>query len=505
MECLLTHSFFLELFLIFTFLFQLLYNSYIVKNIKYHLPLLNKELIIQTLYCLLILIVIALFSNFGVFFMNFLFLNKESIYFFKIFIFILSIIVSILIFRSNATNLINDIEFFSLIFLIILSSCLLISAYDLISVYLVLEMQSLCFYAISSFKRNSAASVESGLKYFILGSVASCFFLLGASILYGCFGTLNLIDLIYLFSFNLNNDLLYINNLIFISVLIILFVFFFKISIFPFHWWSPDVYEGAPLSSTIILSLLPKVIFFAFIIKWCFIIASQFFLIKQICLFFGLLTIIFGSFFAIKQTRLKRFILFSSITQFGFLVLMLVSNYFDGYVFVFFFLIVYFLSSTIVWSIFNILLNSNNKIVIFLSISKVSILIGSLKNLMLKNKYWAFIFFILLFSLAGIPPLGGFLAKLLIFLELLKNFNFFFTFFLIILSSFSVYYYIKIVKVIFFEPTLKISNAFCLVNNKSLSNLELWLISISIITLILTCVFPNIILFIANKLSLGLI
>jgi NADH-quinone oxidoreductase subunit N len=124
---------------------------------------------------------------------------------------------------------------------------------------------------------------------------------------------------------------------------------------------------------------------------------------------------------------------------------------------------------------------------------------------MLKNKYWAFIFFILLFSLAGIPPLGGFLAKLLIFLELLKNFNFFFTFFLIILSSLSVYYYIKIVKVIFFEPTLKISNAFCLVNNKSLSNLELWLISISIITLVLTCVFPNIILFIANKLSLGLI
>ena len=85
------------------------------------------------------------------------------------------------------------------------------------------------------------------------------------------------------------------------------------------------------------------------------------------------------------------------------------------------------------------------------------------------------------------------------------NFNFFFTFFLIILSSLSVYYYIKIVKVIFFEPTLKISNAFCLVNNKSLSNLELWLISISIITLILTCVFPNLILFIANKLSLGLI
>jgi NADH:ubiquinone oxidoreductase subunit 2 (subunit N) len=82
----------------------------------------------------------------------------------------------------------------------VLSSCLLISAYDLISIYLVLEMQSLCFYAISSFKRNSASSVESGLKYFILGSVSSCFFLLGGSILYGCFGTLNLIDLIYLFS-----------------------------------------------------------------------------------------------------------------------------------------------------------------------------------------------------------------------------------------------------------------------------------------------------------------
>lgn len=505
MECLLTHSFFLELFLVFTFLFQLLYNSYIVKNIKYNLPVLNKELILQVLYCLLILIIIGLISNFGVFFSNFLFLNKESIYFFKVFIFILSIIICILIFRSNITNLINDIEFFSLIFLIILSSCLLISAYDLISVYLVLEMQSLCFYAIASFKRNSAASVESGLKYFILGSVASCFFLLGASILYGCFGTLNLIDLIYLFSFNLNNDFYYINNLIFISVLIILFVFFFKISIFPFHWWSPDVYEGAPLSSSIILALLPKVIFFAFIIKWCFIISHQFFLIKQICLFFGFLTIIFGSFFAIKQIRLKRFILFSSITQFGFLALMLVSNYFDGYVFIYFFLIIYFISSIIIWSIFNILLNANNKIFNFLNISKISIIIGSLNNLIFKNKYWAFTFFILFFSLAGIPPLGGFLAKFLIFLELLKNFNFFFTFFLIILSSLSVYYYIKIVKVIFFEPTLKISNSFSLIINKSLNNVELWIISLSVVLLLLSCIFPNIFLFISNKLSLGLI
>jgi len=212
-------------------------------------------------------------------------------------------------------------------------------------------------------------------------------------------------------------------------MLTILFVFFFKISIFPFHWWSPDVYEGAPLSSTIILALLPKVIFFAFIIKWCFIISHQFFLIKKICLLFGFLTIVFGSFFAIKQTRLKRFILFSSITQFGFLILMLVSNYFDGYVYIYFFLIIYFISSTVLWSIFNILLNSNNNIFNFLKISKISILIGILNNLMFKNKYWAFIFFILFFSLAGIPPLGGFLAKFLIFLELLKNFNFFFTFF----------------------------------------------------------------------------
>lgn len=505
MECLVTHSFFLELFLVFTFLFQLLYNSYILQNIRYHLPLLNKELIFQTLYYLLILMFLGLISKFGVFFINFLFLNKEAVYFFKIFIFILSFIISILIFRSNITSLINDIEFFSLIFLIILSSCLLISAYDLISIYLALEMQSLCFYAITSFKKNSASSVEAGLKYFIIGSVASCFFLLGASLLYGCLGTLNLMDLIFLFSFNLNNDLFYINTLIFISVLIILLVFFFKISIFPFHWWSPDVYEGAPLSSTIILALLPKPILFAFIIKWCFIIMHHFFLIKKICLFFGFLTIVFGSFFAIKQVRLKRFILFSSITQFGFLILMLISNYFDGYVFIYFFLIIYFISSIIVWSTFNILLNLNNKIFNFLNVLKIAILIGSLRNLVLKNKYWAFVFFILFFSLAGIPPLGGFIAKFLIFLELLKNFDFFFTFFLIILSSLSVYYYIKIVKVIFFEPTKKISNSFCLINNQSLSSVELWFISDSLIILILACVFPNIILFIANKLSLGLI
>lgn len=505
MDCLLIRSFFSEIFLTFSFIFQLIYNSYVIKSIKYHLPILTKEFVLQILYCLIILIIISLISNFGIFFFNFLFLNNDSTFFFKVFIFILSFITCIIIYRTNIIFNINEIEFFSLIFLIILSSCLLISSYDLLSIYLALEMQSLCFYALSSFKRNSAASVEAGLKYFIFGSIASCFFLLGSSILYGVFGTLNLIDLIFLFSSNLNNDFIHLNTIIFFSLLLILFVFFFKISIFPFHWWSPDVYEGSPLSSTIIFILLPKIIFFGFIFKWCFIFFEYFFLIKEFCLILGILTVFFGSIFALKQIRLKRFFIFSSIAQVGFLILILITQYLDGYIFIYFFLIVYLVSSVVIWSIYNILVNSTNTVAIFLNIPKSSIFIINLKNFFIKNKYWSLIFFLIFFSLAGIPPLGGFMAKFLIFLELLKNFNFFSTFFLIVLSSLAVYYYIKIIKIIFFESTIQSSNILCIITNKFISNNEYLIITISLLVIILICIFPNIFLLFSNKLVIGLI
>lgn len=267
MDCLLVRSFMAEGFLTFSIIMQLLVNAFIVKNLNYNFPTFNKELFQQTIFILVCLLCIVLNLNIETFIYNYLFINNSSIYFFKVIILIVSLLTTIVIYRSNIFQNINNLEFSSLLLIVLFSSFLLISAYDLLAVYLVLEMQSLCFYAFASFKRNSAASTEAGLKYFILGSLASCFFLLGLSIIYGCFGTLNLNDLLILSSFTFDNNFYALNTLLFFAFLTVICVFLFKLGVFPFHWWQPDVYEGAPLSSTIIFVLIPKLVFFLFFNK----------------------------------------------------------------------------------------------------------------------------------------------------------------------------------------------------------------------------------------------
>jgi NADH-quinone oxidoreductase subunit N len=198
-------------------------------------------------------------------------------------------------------------------------------------------MQALCFYILASFKRNSAFSTESGLKYFISGAFISCIFLLGASLLYGALGTLNLNYINLLLSFPFENELKNLQHFIILGSLCIIITLCFKISVVPFHFWSPDVYEGSPLSSTIIFSVLPKIIIFTFLIKWIFSISNIFFFIKELFLILGILSVFLGTFFSLKQKKIKKLIIYSSIAQIGFPVAALGSNLFDSYVFIFFF------------------------------------------------------------------------------------------------------------------------------------------------------------------------
>lgn len=505
MDCLLVRSFFVEGFLTFSIILQLLFNSFTLKNLKYNFPVFNKELFIQTIFILLCLLFILLNINLETFFYNFLFINNSSIYLFKIIILIFCIFAIIIAYRSSLSQKINNLEFLTIVLLILFSSFLLISSYDLLSVYLALEMQSLCFYALASFKKDSAASVESGLKYFLLGSIASCFFLLGISLLYGCFGTLNLNDLIVLLSFNVDNDFYKLNVLVFGACLLIISVFFFKVGAFPFHWWQPDVYEGAPLASTIILVMLPKIVFFGFLVKYIFLFIEHFGILKDFFLISGILTIFFGAFFAMQQKRLKRFFIYSSIAQIGFLVILLLTDFVDGYSFLYFFLIIYLVSSTVIWIFYSVLFSARTKISAFENKFNSQIFLTSLANLFKKNKSWSFVFLVVFFSLAGIPPLGGFLAKMFVLFELLKNSYTFSTVIIVLISVLSVYYYIRVVKILFFETTKKSSNSLGLIEDNFIASLEYLLVSGGVVFMSILVLSPNLLLLFSQKLSLCLI
>jgi NADH-quinone oxidoreductase subunit N len=236
----------------------------------------------------------------------------------------------------------------------------------------------------------------------------------------------------------------------------------FKIACAPFHFWSPDVYDGSPLSSTIIFSIIPKISIIFFLIKWVSCLGLLLVNVKSMLLFCGVLSVFLGTFMAFTQNRLKKLIIYSSIAQVGFIVCILALNNLSSYTSLIFFLIIYLLTSILIWS----------QIVVFHSFQSLtktfnqqkisSFFLSSLMNLFKYNSLWSFSLVILFFSIAGIPPLTGFLAKVSIISELTSNSLSFaenyLGLILLILSCFSAFYYIRFIKVTFFEPKLKKNN-----------------------------------------------
>jgi NADH:ubiquinone oxidoreductase subunit 2 (subunit N) len=236
MDIIILKSFIPESFLSISILFQLVFNIKLINNLKYNFPIIDKEVFYQTLFILISLIFI--YSNLKIegFFSNSLFVNDESTRVAKILILLVCFFTLGSILQSFTIQHLNFYEFFIIFLLALLSLLLMISSSDLISFYLVIEMQSLCFYILSSFKRDSSFSTEAGLKYFISGAFVSGFFLFGCSLIYGCLGTLNFNNLSLLLAFpfvDFNADIQYF---LFAGVLCVTFTLLFKIACAPFHF-----------------------------------------------------------------------------------------------------------------------------------------------------------------------------------------------------------------------------------------------------------------------------
>ena len=496
----------------------------------------------------------------------------------KLVIGLLSLICLLMVQSYLVSQRLNQFEYVLFFLFSVLGLFVLCSANDLITAYLAIELQTLAFYVLASFNRNSTFSVDAGIKYFILGSLSSGLFLFGSSLLYGISGTVNFTEFKELFGHSIPEDKSYLENgqleifsniyyhslimsqfkkdlscylinesgnfldlsplvveeisyfnsnlfidklcvfnlliekyshilllfflnlknfemgslilemyffqnfnnsfglislisildlvngystnafsfqesfnleLIKCALLFLLISLFFKLAVAPFHIWSPDVYESSPSSSTFFFAVVPKLgifilmlrifyySFFSFFSSWSFILVS---VISA--------TVFIGSFGGIEQRKLKSLLVYSSISHMGYSLIAFGSGTFDNLQILFNYLIIYSFSGLCIWSVFimtrvksNHFKKQNKDLTDLVSFSK-------------SNYTLATFFSIILFSVAGFPPMVGFLVKINVFLTAIESSMYFIALISILCSVVATFYYIRIIKIVYFEKTV---------------------------------------------------
>jgi len=451
MTILLFKSFLPEFFLFCCILYLLILNTKFLVNLK-KIYILENELFSQIFFILFCLIFLFFNQKLEGIFLDFLFVNDNSSNLVKIVFLVFSVLACPIMFQNFKSQKINFLEYFILYLLVIFGLFLLINCYDLISAYLILELQALCFYILASFNRSSSFSIESGLKYFIIGSFISGFFLFGCLLVYAVLGTTNFQKILLLLLIPFNENLNVFNLVLLVGVIIITSTLLFKVAVFPFHFWAADVYEGAPLISTIIFTVLTKLSLFTLFIRWLSVVLPNFIELSFFLILSGIGSIFVGAYMAIDQKRFKRFIIYSSISQMGFVITVLSVYTLNAYTSVYFYLIVYLFSILVLWSCLTIIYSFNfTKNKFFSSFLDRPVFLTDLNCLFRSNYFWSILILIIFFSFAGIPPFSGFLAKIFIILSLIDEKIYFVSFLLVLLSVLSSFYYMRIVKIIFFE------------------------------------------------------
>jgi NADH-quinone oxidoreductase subunit N len=310
----------------------------------------------------------------------------------------------------------------------------LISAGDLISLYLGLELMSLALYVVAASNRDNAKSTEAGLKYFVLGALSSGMLLYGASLIYGFTGTVSFTGIAAAATMS-NIGLVF-------GLVFLLAGLCFKVSAVPFHMWTPDVYEGAPTPVTAFFASAPKVAALAVFTRVTLTafpgIVSQW---QQILVFVSIASMVLGSFAAIGQTNIKRLMAYSSIGHMGFALVGLASGTVEGAQGVLMYIVIYVAMTLGSFSII-LAMKRNGQ-----AVEQISDFAGLSRT----NPLLAFMFAMLLFSLAGIPPLAGFFAKWYVFVAAIKANLFTLAVIGVLSSVVGAYYYLAIVKTMYFD------------------------------------------------------
>jgi len=330
---------------------------------------------------------------------------------------------------------INKIEYPVLVLSAILGMMVMISSNDLIVFYMGLELQSLALYVLASFNRDNLLSTESGLKYFILSALSSGLLLYGCSLVYGFAETTNFNEILI-------NSSKTEYGLTF-GIVFILVGLAFKISAVPFHMWAPDVYQGSPTSVTIFFAILPKIAALTVFIRFLYVpFANMIDQWQMIIIFLSIASMIFGAVAAIGQTNLKRLVAYSSIGHMGYALAGLSVGTNEGIQSSITYMSIYLVMNLAFFSCLFMLRRNETYY------EKIEDLSGLSKN----HPILAFSLLVILFSLAGIPPLAGFFAKFYIFMAVVEQSMYFLAVVGLLSTVVAAFYYLRIIKIIYFDP-----------------------------------------------------
>jgi len=360
------------------------------------------------------------------------------------------------------------IEYALIIIFVITGATLLLTSGDLGSIYLCIELQSFSLYIISAMHRNSESSTGSALTYFLLGGLSSCFILLGIALIYANSGLTNLDGIYTIISDSekyLNFSTWYMHTYIFYSFLLISVGFLFKIAAAPFHWWSPDVYDGVPTIVTTFIAILGKIAILVLFLELAHYTSTLIYSVLQlyswtvslsISCFFSL---IIGTVLGLTQTRIKRLLAYSTISHIGFILLALIVHSIESYQAFLFYIMQYILTNLNAFLVvigigFSLYLyhtnvsESNN-----LSEKNNSPiqLISQLKGYFSINPLLALCLVISMFSFVGLPPLVGFFGKQMVLTTALDNNNIVLVIVGVLTSVIGAVYYLSVIKTVYFD------------------------------------------------------
>ena len=464
-----------ELFLVMASIILLTAGVLVSTSMYYGKPICMTPCSVLAIYCLILCYILIIKQPLtgGYMFYNCLVMDPLTLFLKKLLI--IATLMTLCI--SMKYNKMENINQFELIVLMLLSTCsmlFMIQSADLISIYLAIELQSLCFYVMAALKTGSPFSSEAGLKYFLLGAFSSGILLFGCSLVYGFTGVTEFANLSKILSCGLpvlgftggeaglemlgNAESLSLTPLrgCELGMIFILVAFLFKITAVPFHVWAPDVYEGAPTTVTAFFSLAPKIALLSVMIRiWG---ATDFYFTfgwQKILIFSSALSMILGSFAAMSQNKIKRMLAFSSIGHVGYMLVALSLDSLLGVQSLCTYIVTYVIMTASAFATFLLHLGRHDIVSGNTLNGKVERVkyITDLTQLGITNPTLAACLTVTMFSMAGIPPLAGFYAKAGVFLAALSSSQYLLAVIGVLTSVISCYYYIRLVKIMYFEKS----------------------------------------------------
>ena len=368
---------------------------------------------------------------------NGLFVDDPMADLLKIGICVLSAVVFIYGRHYNMARNLFQSEYYVLGLFSVCGMLVMTSANHLLVVYLGLELMSLCLYAMVAFYRDDRLAVESAMKYFVLGALASSILLYGMSLLYGLTGSLSLPE-IHLAAGTLDQE----NLGLILAVVLIVVALAFKLGAVPFHMWVPDVYQGAPTSTTAFIGAAPKIAAFAMIMRLLVGGLEELHDIwQQMLIILALLSVAAGNIIAIAQDNLKRMLAYSTISHMGFFLFGILTADAAGYGASLFYVLVY---ATMSCAAFGLVLVLSDK-------GFESDRLEDLKGLSRKNPWIGLLLLVVMFSMAGVPPTAGFFAKLSVVQALVNAGLVWVAVLAVLLAVVGAYYYLRIIKLVYFD------------------------------------------------------